>query len=118
MSKIMTLSDATKDELPGVRTVLRIINENSGAEKIGVLMVKYNPNATGGVHYHERRESAYIVLEGRAKLSLNDVEHELKPDMAVLISPGDKHGIVSTGDEAFKMIEVYSPLEPDRIDIL
>ena len=65
MGKILNLSDATKDEVPGIRKVLRIINENSGAEKIGVLLVKYNPNVTGGVHYHENRESAYIVLEGQ-----------------------------------------------------
>jgi mannose-6-phosphate isomerase-like protein (cupin superfamily) len=117
MSKIMNISDVIKDEVPGLRTIHRIINENIGAEKIGVLMVKYNPNVTGGVHYHERRESAYIVLEGKAKLSLNGIEYELRPNMAVFISPRDTHGIVSTGDEYFKMIEVYSPLEPDRIDI-
>jgi hypothetical protein len=41
----------------------------------------------------------------------------LKPSMSVFLSPGDVHGIVSTGAVAFKMIEVYSPIDPDRIDI-
>ena len=114
----MNIDDGNKNEIPGVSTVIKFINEDFGAEKIGVQVVEYEPGMKSGrVHYHNKRESAYIVIKGAAKISLNGVEHELKPNMAVLLSPGDIHGIVGTGAEAFKMIEVYSPLEPDRIDI-
>jgi mannose-6-phosphate isomerase-like protein (cupin superfamily) len=114
----MNIVDGNKNEVPGLRTVIKFINEDFGAERIGVQVVEYMPGVkSGGVHYHEKRESAYIIIEGTAKMSLNGVEHELKPNMAVLLSPGDIHGIVGTGAETFKMIEVYSPLEPDRIDI-
>lgn len=118
LSKILKIEDGTRDEIPGLRTVLKFIDEKTGAKKIAVMMVIYEPGVkSGGVHYHERRESAYIVLEGTAKMSLNGVEHELKPGMAVFLSPGYTHGIVGTGTETFKMIEVYSPIEPDRIDV-
>jgi mannose-6-phosphate isomerase-like protein (cupin superfamily) len=57
----------------------------------------------------------YIVLQGNATLLLNGTEHQLKPETVVYLSPGDKHGITSTGSETFRMIEVYSPLGPDRV---
>lgn len=118
MSRIINIEDGDKNEVPGERTVIKFINENFGAERIGVQIVEYEPGVkSGGVHYHERRESAYVVIEGSAKMSLNGKIYDLKPNMAVLLSPGDVHGIVGTGAEAFKMVEVYSPLDPDRIDL-
>ena len=118
MSRIIKFEEGNKNEVPGLRTVIKFINEDFGAERIGIQTVEYEPGVeSGGVHYHERRESAYVVIEGTAKMSLNGEIHELKPNMAVLLTPGDIHGIVGTGSEPFKMIEVYSPLDPDRIDV-
>lgn len=83
-----------------------------------VVLFEYDPNANPRkVHYHERRESAYIVLEGRATLLLNGEEHTLKPNTVVYISPGDTHGIVAISDEGLKMIEIWSPLEKDFIKV-
>ncbi|MEE9509900.1 MAG: cupin domain-containing protein, partial [Candidatus Bathyarchaeia archaeon] len=83
-----------------------------------VMQVDLEPEMTAtGVHYHKNRESAYIVLQGSATLMLNGTEHHLKVNMVAFLSPGDRHGITSTGKEGFKMIEVYSPLDPDRIDV-
>ena len=118
MSRIINIENGKKNNIPGLRTVIKFINEDFGAKRIGVQIVEYEAGVqTGGVHYHERRESAYVVIEGTAKMSLNGKIHELKPNMAVLLTPGDIHGIIGTGDEVFKMIEVYSPLDPDRIDV-
>ena len=118
MSRIINIKDGYKNEVPGLRTVIKFINEDFGAERIGIQIVEYEPGVeSGGVHYHERRESAYVVIDGTAKMHLNGKLHKLEPNMAVLLSPGDIHGIVGTGDKRFKMIEVYSPLDPDRIDI-
>lgn len=117
LAKILNLKDAKTEKTPA-RTIYRFLGREQGAEKICAILVEYEPDVElDGVHYHERRESAYIVLEGSATLKLNGIEHHLEPSTAVLFSPGDIHGIAATGKKGFKMIEVYSPLEPDRVNV-
>ncbi len=118
MAKIFDVNEASKTIVAGRGTTYRLINETMGAERIGIMIIELEPEMVStGVHYHEQREAAYIVLQGTATLMLNDIEYQLKPNMTVFIPPGDKHGIIRTGKEGFKMIEVYSPLEADRIDV-
>ena len=89
-----------------------------GAKMLGAILIEFEPNANPKrIHYHQKRESAYFVLDGSATLMLNGVKHQLKPNTVVFLSPGDRHGIVAVGVQGFKMIEVWSPLEPDRIDV-
>jgi quercetin dioxygenase-like cupin family protein len=116
--KIIKFSDAPQEKIPGLRTIIRFFGDKKYAKNIGVMLIDFEPNVnSGGVHYHEKRESAYIVIEGSATFLLNEVEYELEPETFVFIEPGDKHGIIATGESGFKMIEVYSPLAPDRIDL-
>lgn len=118
MSKIFEFKDAPHTKTVGRGTTHRLVNESMGAQRIGVMQVDLEPEMTAtGVHYHKNRESVYIVLQGSATLMLNGTEHHLKANMVAFLSPGDRHGITSTGKEGFKMIEVYSPLDPDRIDV-
>jgi mannose-6-phosphate isomerase-like protein (cupin superfamily) len=35
----------------------------------------------------------------------------------IYISPGAIHGILNTGNNGLKMIEVYAPLDPDFINV-
>jgi len=115
--KILEFKDAKKEKTP-VRTVYRFLDRELGAERIGAMLIEYEPDVKlDGVHYHERTESAYIVLEGSATLKLNGIEHHLEPSTVVFLSPGDIHGIAAIGKKGFKMIEVWSPLEPDRVNV-
>ena len=92
------------------------MDEDLGANRIGVILVELEPGMKSAeIHYHKEREGVYVVLQGNATLMLNGTEHQLKPETFVFLSPGDKHGITSTGNETFRMIEVYSPLGPDRV---
>ena len=117
MSKIFKFKDAKKSETPE-RTVIRFLNEEVGARRLGAMFVEYAPNVTSpGVHYHEERESAYIVLEGSAVMKLEGVAHRLESGMVAFLSPGDAHGIVAIGEEGFKMLEIWSPLGQDRISV-
>ena len=114
----MHLSDASKNEVPGFRTVHKFIDEGMGAEHFGVMRVEYESEiSTTKVHFHEKRESAYIILDGGGSMKLNGVDYELGPGMVVFLSPSDRHGIVGTGPDGLKMIEVWSPLGKDRIDV-
>jgi mannose-6-phosphate isomerase-like protein (cupin superfamily) len=118
MAKIFEFKDAPHTTTAGRGTTYRFINEDMDAEKIGVMLIELEPMMKSPrIHYHKNRESAYIVLEGSATVTINGTEHQIKPKTVVFLSPGDKHGITSTGEKGFKMIEVYSPLDPDFIEL-
>ena len=118
MAKIFKVQEASKTLVTGRGTTYRLVNETMGAERMGIMIIELEPNLeTWGVHYHEQREASYIVLEGSATLLLNGVEHQLTPNTVVYIPPGEHHGIIRTGPEGFKMVEVYAPLDPDRIEV-
>jgi len=54
----------------------------------------------------------FIRIEaGSAKAVLDDVEHELNADFAVVVPAGTKHNIINTGDGELKLYTVYSPPE-------
>ena len=116
MSKIYSIEEAHRDVDPGVRTVTALVGRRAGNEKVAAIIVEYESGVEpGGIHYHEGRESAYIALEGSAKIMLNGEEHEIKAGTVVNITPGDTHGFMKIGTDGFKMIEVYTPLDPDMI---
>ena len=57
----------------------------------------YQPNfSTKRVHYHKRRESTYIVLDGEAKIHLNGEEYLLHQGDVAYLSPKDIHGVVGS----------------------
>jgi len=118
MSKIYSIEEAYRDVTPGVRTLTALVGNRTGNEKVAAIIVEYEPGVEpGGIHYHERRESAYIALEGSATIFLNGGEHEITAGTVVNITPGDSHGFVKVGPDGFKMIEVWAPLGPDIVYI-
>jgi mannose-6-phosphate isomerase-like protein (cupin superfamily) len=54
----------------------------------------------------------FIRLEaGKARVTLDGVEHSLEDDWAVVIPAGTKHNVVNVGDEPVRLYSVYSPPE-------
>jgi len=116
MSKIFNVKEARKSTNPGVSDMYWLVDRELGASKIMAVLYEYQPNfSTKCVHYHERRESAYIVLEGEEKIHLNGKEHVLGPGDTAYLSPKDIHGVVSSGSRGLKMIEIWAPQEKDVI---
>ncbi len=116
MSKIYRIEEAHREVDPGVRTLTALVGRRTGNQKVAAIIVEFEPGAEpGGIHYHERRKSAYIALEGSATIMLNGEEHEITAGTVVNITPGDPHGFVKVGPDGFKMIEVFAPLDPDMI---
>ncbi len=116
MSRIFNVSEAKKTSRPGVSDTYVLVNKDLGASKLVALEYEYHPDfSTKRVHYHERRESAYIVLEGEARIHLNGEEHLLHAGDIAYLSPKDIHGVVGSGPEGFKMIEIWAPPEEDIV---
>lgn len=54
----------------------------------------------------------FIRLEqGSGKAILDDTEHEIAADDAVVIPAGTEHNVVNTGEETMKLYSIYSPPE-------
>ena len=54
----------------------------------------------------------FIRLEqGSGKAILDDIEHEISDDFAVVIPAGTKHNVINTGENEMKLYSVYSPPE-------
>ncbi len=55
----------------------------------------------------------FIHLEqGKERAVLDDVEHEIEDDFAIVIPAGTKHNIINTlNDEVMKLYSVYFPPE-------
>ena len=49
------------------------------------------------------------IEQGSAKAILDDVEHEMSADDAVIIPEGTKHNMINTGEEDLKIYSIYSP---------
>ncbi len=49
------------------------------------------------------------IEQGSAKAFLDDVEHEMATDFAVVVPAGTKHNIINTGETDLKLYTVYSP---------
>lgn len=117
MVKVLKMEEAPLEMRP-TGSVRRVVNEGIGASRLGVILVEISAGAAPpGFHYHTKRESVYIGVEGRAKATIDGREYIVEPDTVVLISPGEKHRLENIGDVPFKMIEVYSPIEPDRVEV-
>jgi len=51
------------------------------------------------------------IEEGKAKVILDGVEHEVEDDWAVVIPQGTEHNVINTGSEPLRLYSVYSPPE-------
>lgn len=114
MSKIFKATNASKMINEGIYKMYRLAGKGLGAKNFTVVMYEYEPNwSTKRIHNHDARESIYIILDGVAKVHLNGEDHQLGPGMVVYLSPGDIHGVIGSGPSGFKMIEAWTPQDPD-----
>ncbi len=63
-----------------------------------------------GMEVHELDQFIRVEI-GKAKAILDDVEHDIEDDWAVVIPAGTNHNIINIGDEPLKLYSVYSPAE-------
>lgn len=110
MSKIFKVKDAKKATNPGVSDMYWLVDKDVGAARMMAVLYEYQPSfSTRRVHYHERRESEYIVLEGEARVHLNGEKHLLHEGDTAYLSLKDVHGVVGSGPKGLKMIEIWAP---------
>lgn len=110
MAKILKVAEIPAEILNGTRR-WNLLNVKIGADKLGMFLIAVKPKAVPHVpyHFHNKKESAFFVIQGKAKIIVEDREYVITPDTVVLIPPGEKHQIMNIGKTDLKIIEVYSP---------
>lgn len=80
------------------------------AKNSQLVLMNIKPSDEIGEETHHLDQ--FIRLEqGLGKAILDDVEHEIKDDFAIIIPAGTKHNVINTGSEDMKLYSVYSPPE-------
>jgi len=67
------------------------------------------PGQAQKVHAHPASDKVYLVLEGRATITLGEEERELGPDEAVLCPAGVAHGARCAGEGGAVLLVVTTP---------
>lgn len=49
------------------------------------------------------------IEQGSGKAILDDVEHEVSDNFAIIVPSGTKHNLINTGSEELKLYSIYSP---------
>ena len=95
------------------------IDETQGTSKLGLVFAEIEPGLPPPrYHYHERREHMHIILEGKAKFTVEGKEHFVEENTVVLTPPGEKHRWENIGDTTLRFIEAYAPIELDEVNLI
>ncbi|MCU7542878.1 phosphomannose isomerase type II C-terminal cupin domain [Riemerella anatipestifer] len=70
--------------------------------------VEVLPKQRLSYQYHNKRQEAWTIIQGTAKITLDDVEITYKYGETVLIPLGAKHRIENIGDDLLVFIEVQT----------
>jgi len=92
------------------------------AKSSQLVLMNLQPGEEIGLETHDLDQ--FIRLEqGKAKVTLDGVDHEIEDDFAVVIPAGTAHNVVNIGDNELKLYSIYSPPEhkdgvvhPDKAD--
>jgi len=83
------------------------------AKNSQLVLMNIQPGDEIGEEVHHLDQ--FIRLEqGNGKAILDDIEHDIKDDFAIVIPAGTKHNVINTGDNEMKLYSVYSP--PEHMD--
>jgi len=82
-----------------------ILFEEAGL-KVKRIMVK--PGKRLSLQSHERRAENWVVIQGRARVTIGERTHELEPHQAVFIPRQSRHRMENPGQEEMVFIEVQT----------
>ena len=67
------------------------------------------PGQAQKVHSHAGSDKVYLVVSGRARVTVGDEEGELGPEEAALCPAGVAHGIANSAAEPLTVLVVTTP---------
>lgn len=84
--------------------------DNSGLKNVEIAMCIFNPGETARIHYHEKIEEIYFIIEGEGSIELDGVWYPVKAEDSIAIPIGVKHRMKNvSNDNTLKFLSVNSP---------
>jgi len=100
--------------------IYKIIDtDNSELKKVEIVMCIFNPGEIARLHYHNKMEEIYFVIEGDWEIELNGYWYPIKAEESVAIPIGAKHRMKNISkDKRLKFLAVNAPewLQSDMIE--
>lgn len=91
------------DEAPGTSMRWLIDDAHDGAPVYALRMVEIAPGGHSPHHTHPYEHENFIV-DGRGRVLIDGVWHDLKPGDVVFVPPGAVHTYENAGDTAFRFL--------------
>lgn len=83
--------------------------EASHVESHSLAQVTIPPGNSSVPHYHKNSEESYLILSGKATMSIDQRDFELETGEAVLIEPNEVHVISNDEDQNLVFLAVCVP---------
>lgn len=110
MVRVLKVAELPSEKLERAKRVL-LVDEKTGAKNLRMIRVDVKPKAPPHVpyHLHKKQESVYYIIQGKAKLIIEDEEYIVEQDTVIFIPPNERHQIQNVGETDLTFIEVFSP---------
>jgi quercetin dioxygenase-like cupin family protein len=77
--------------------------------ELSITVLEISPGAEIPLHTHEKEVDTIFVLEGTAKIYIEDTWKMVKKGDVIVISPKEVHGVKTLGKKPFKCYIVHAP---------
>lgn len=107
------------DPTPPGRALNKILTTADGAKEIEGIFVVFPGIRHGRTHYHEKREGIFLILSGRARITVEGRDYPIRAGDIIFLSAGEKHTITNESGEEFRFMEFFTnpPHEADWIAV-
>jgi quercetin dioxygenase-like cupin family protein len=100
--KVRNYRDVEPDTaVPGV--ALHTVISAEDAPRFAMRVIEVEAGGSTPCHTHDWEHEVFVI-SGRGKVRGADGEHEIAPNDAVFVAPGEEHCFTNTGDEAFRFV--------------
>ncbi|MFC1798262.1 cupin domain-containing protein [Thermodesulfobacteriota bacterium] len=103
---------------PGERYRLDLITENLKAKKVAGIFVILPKEKHVPYHYHDKRESLILILNGTGMLKVENEEFSVKAGDVIFMPTNEKHMLFNKSEEYLRFIECYTPIDKDFVEII
>jgi mannose-6-phosphate isomerase-like protein (cupin superfamily) len=89
-------------------------NTSSPSRELFVGLDTYAPGGITPEHVHPDREKVFVVLEGRARMTVGSESRTLDPGGVAFVPVNASHGFENVGDADLRIMQVIAWLESPR----
>jgi quercetin dioxygenase-like cupin family protein len=106
----LTSVDFTRLENPGKISEQMVWPQNAPGLHVTITRVTMRPGAISPRHAHADAEQIWLITHGEATLLMDsDQASTIRRGDVICTPPGDVHGVVNSGDEAFVYLSITYP---------